>query len=74
MQAKLKEVKEQLRRRRHQPIPEQGKSLRQVVTGHFVYYAVPTNSRALSAFRQHVTDLCEAWWPVRDIQRRRDAT
>jgi hypothetical protein len=57
MQAKLKEVKEQLRRRRHQPIPEQGKWLRQVVTGHFVYYAVPTNSRALSAFRQHVTDL-----------------
>jgi RNA-directed DNA polymerase len=57
MQAKLKEVKEQLRRRMHQPIPEQGKWLRQVVTGHFVYYAVPTNSRALSAFRQHVTDL-----------------
>src|SRR5204863_9075501 len=57
MQAKLKEVKEQLRRRRHQPIPEKGKWLRQVVTGHFVYYAVPTNSRALSAFRQHVTDL-----------------
>ena len=25
--------------------------LKQVVTGHFVYYAVPTNSRALSAFR-----------------------
>src|SRR5246500_166379 len=50
MQAKLKEVKEQLRRRRHQPIPEQGKWLRQVVTGHFVYYAVPTKSRALSAF------------------------
>jgi RNA-directed DNA polymerase len=57
MQAKLKEVKEQLRRPRHQPIPEQGKWLRQVVTGHFAYYAVPTNSRALSAFRQHVTDL-----------------
>src|SRR6202040_2490116 len=57
MQAKLKEVKEQLRRRRHQPIPEQGKWLRQVVTGHFVYYAVPTNSRALSAFRHYVTDL-----------------
>src|SRR6201981_2662743 len=57
MQAKLKEVKEQLRRRRHQPIPEQGKWLRQVVTGHLVYYAGPTNSRALSAFRHHVTDL-----------------
>ena len=27
------------------------------MTGHFAYYAVPTNSRALSAFRHHVTDL-----------------
>ena len=33
-----------LRRRRHQPIPVQGKWLKQVVTGHFAYYAVPTNS------------------------------
>jgi RNA-directed DNA polymerase len=57
MRAKLKEVKEQLRRRRHQPIPEQGKWLKQVVTGHFDYYAVPTNSRALSAFRHYVVDL-----------------
>jgi RNA-directed DNA polymerase len=57
MRAKLKEVKEQLRQRRHQPIPEQGKWLRQVVMGHFAYYAVPTNSRALSAFRHHVVDL-----------------
>src|SRR5439155_20854025 len=31
--------------------------LRQVVTGHFAYYAVPTNSRALSAFRHYVADL-----------------
>jgi RNA-directed DNA polymerase len=57
MRRKLKEVTEQLRQRRHQPIPDQGKWLRQVVTGHFVYYAVPTNLRALKAFRQHVTDL-----------------
>lgn len=56
MRAKLKEVTEQMRQRRHQPIPEQGKWLRQVVTGHFAYYAVPTNSRTLSAFRQHVID------------------
>jgi hypothetical protein len=41
----------------HQAIPEQGKWLRQVVAGHFAYYAVPTNSRALSAFRHYVTDL-----------------
>ena len=47
MRAKLKEIKEELRRRMHQPIPEQGHWLRQVVTGFFAYHAVPTNSRAL---------------------------
>jgi RNA-directed DNA polymerase len=57
MLGKLKDIKAELRRRMHQPIPEQGRWLRQVVTGHFSYYAVPTNSRALSAFRHHVTDL-----------------
>lgn len=57
MRAKLGEVKEELRRRRHQPIPEQGQWLRQVVSGFFNYHAVPTNIRSLSAFRHHVTDL-----------------
>ena len=57
MRAKLQEVKEELRRRMHQPIPLQGEWLRQVATGHFGYYAVPTNSQALSAFRHRVTDL-----------------
>src|SRR6202140_3806769 len=56
-QAKLQEIKEELRRRMHQPIPLQGSWLKQVVTGHFAYYAVPTNARALSAFRHYVTDL-----------------
>ena len=56
VRAKLRDIKEELRRRMHHPIPEQGKWLRQVVTGHFNYYAVPTNSRALSAFRHCVTD------------------
>ena len=37
--------------RMHQPIPAQGQWLKQVVTGWFDYHAVPTNSRALSAFR-----------------------
>ena len=41
---KLKEIKEELRRRMHQPIPEQGKWLEQVVHGCFNYHAVPTNS------------------------------
>jgi RNA-directed DNA polymerase len=38
----------------HRPIPEQGKWLRQVVTGYFNYHAVPTNSRAVVTFR-HLT-------------------
>lgn len=57
MRAKLKDIKVQLRQRMHWSIPEQGKWLKQVVTGHLAYYAVPTNSRALSAFLHHVTDL-----------------
>jgi RNA-directed DNA polymerase len=55
--AKLKEIKEALRQRMHQSIPEQGQWLKQVVTGYFAYHAVPTNGRALVAFRHHVTDL-----------------
>jgi RNA-directed DNA polymerase len=57
MRAKLQAIKQELRQRRHQPIPVQGKWLRQVVKGYFNYHAVPTNSRALSAFRFFVTEL-----------------
>ena len=57
MRAKLREVKDELRQRMHQPIPEQGRWLAQIVRGYFAYHAVPTNSRALMAFRHHVTDL-----------------
>jgi len=57
MTAKLLEVKEELRRRMHRPIPEQGQWLKQVVSGFFNYHAVPTNSRALSVFRHRVTVL-----------------
>ena len=44
MKAKLLEVKEEMRRRMHRPIPEQGRWLKQVVSGFFNYHAVPTNS------------------------------
>jgi RNA-directed DNA polymerase len=57
MRTKLREIKEELRRRMHWPIPVQGRWLRQVVTGHFAYFAVPTNGRALNAFRFYLTDL-----------------
>src|SRR5271167_2564883 len=57
MRVKLQAIKQELRRRMHQPIPVQGKWLGQVVSGCFNYHAVPTNSRALRAFRFFVTDL-----------------
>jgi RNA-directed DNA polymerase len=57
MRTKLKEIKEELRQRMHQPIPHQGRWLRQVVTGFFNYHAVPTNGRALAVFRHHVATL-----------------
>jgi len=57
MRSKLKVIKQELRRRMHQPIPLQGKWLRQVVTGYFNYHAVPTNGRALTEFRFRVKGL-----------------
>ena len=55
MRAKLHEVKDELRRRRHLPIPEQGRWLGSVVRGHYAYYAVPGNDSATFAFRGQVT-------------------
>src|SRR5258706_507648 len=57
MREKLREIKEELRRRMHQPIPEQGRWLAQVVRGFFAYHAVPTNFPALSAFHHHIKRL-----------------
>jgi RNA-directed DNA polymerase len=54
MRAKLREIKEELRRRMHCPIPEQAGWIKQVVRGFFAYYAVPTNGAALTAFYYHV--------------------
>ncbi len=55
MRAKLHELKDELMRRRHLPIPEQGQWLRRVVQGHYNYYAVPGNIKANRAFRTQVT-------------------
>lgn len=55
MRAKLREVKTELMRRRHRPIPEQGRWLGSVVRGHFNYHAVPGNIDALQTFRIQVT-------------------
>jgi group II intron reverse transcriptase/maturase len=57
MRAKLRELKNEMRRRAHLPIPEQGRWLARVLTGHYRYYAVPDNSHALRAFRQAIARL-----------------
>jgi RNA-directed DNA polymerase len=54
MRAKLRAVKTELLRRRHLPIPEQGRWLASVLRGHCNYYAVPDNSAALNAFRYQI--------------------
>jgi group II intron reverse transcriptase/maturase len=57
MRARLRAIKEELKRRMHEPIPIQGKWLGQVVRGYFAYHAVPTNSKCLGAFRHYAVDL-----------------
>lgn len=54
LRAKVKEVKEEILRRRHEPVPELGKWLRSVVQGHLNYYAVPGNKQSTDAFRSEV--------------------
>jgi RNA-directed DNA polymerase len=55
MRAKLKAVNEQLKRRRHTPIPDQGRWLASVLRGHMAYYAVPGNTDRVAAFRTQMT-------------------
>jgi group II intron reverse transcriptase/maturase len=57
VRAKLAELKIELRRRLHSPVPVVGKWLRVVLLGHYRYYGLPGNSRKLEAFRYHLTCL-----------------
>jgi RNA-directed DNA polymerase len=65
MRAKLREIKEALRRRMHDEIAAVGRWLGGVVRGWYAYFAVPTSFRWLSAFRWHVGKL----W-MRTLRRR----
>jgi len=57
MARKLQEVKDELRKRMHYPVPEVGRWLASVVRGHIQYYGVPLNYRAISTFRAQVIRL-----------------
>jgi RNA-directed DNA polymerase len=65
MRTKLHEVKDELKRRRHHSIPEQGRWLGSVIRGHYAYYAVPGNSDRINRFYNEATRL----W-LRSLRRR----
>lgn len=58
LRAKLKEVRKEIKLKRHEPVAEQGKWLRSVVQGHFNYFGVPGNGKAMQIFR---TEVNKAW-------------
>lgn len=68
MRAKLQEIRQKLRLRMHDAVPETGKWLRSVVQGYFNYHAVPGNGKRLQAFRDGVV----RYW--RHTLRRRSQT
>lgn len=55
---KLKEVKEELRKRMHANFEKTGKWIRSVIIGHQNYYAVPGNMKAVKEFH---TQVIRAW-------------
>jgi len=57
LQGKLAEVKAELKRRMHDPVPELGQWLGSVLRGHLQYYGVPMNAPALNLFRFQVARL-----------------
>ncbi len=69
MGRKLKQIKQELRRRIRRPIPEQGKRLGHVIRGYYQYFAVPGTSRILDTFRKAVS-----WMWHRALRRRSQKT
>lgn len=63
--AKTRALRKELRKRRHDPVPDQHRWLVSVLRGHANYYGVPGNSRALKSFRN---ELRNEWH--RQLQRR----
>ena len=54
LEAKLQQVKQELRARMHEPVPAVGEWLGQVLNGFYQYYAVPGNQNSLHRFRSRI--------------------
>jgi group II intron reverse transcriptase/maturase len=59
MRAKLRQIKQELHERMHDPVAQTGRWLHSVVQGYFNYYAVPGNLNSLAVFRNRLLGL---WW------------
>lgn len=57
----LKVIGEWMQKHRHLPVPEQRKKLNQKLVGHFRYYGITGNSKALSRFRHEVIRRWRFW-------------
>jgi hypothetical protein len=57
----LKRVEDWCRRYRHQPVHEQWVALKAKLLGHFGYFGITGNSRALRNFRLHVIGVWRKW-------------
>jgi RNA-directed DNA polymerase len=57
LRATLQDMKAARRRRRHDPIPQQGRWLRSVLLGHYRYSGVPLNRQARAVVRAQVMRL-----------------
>src|ERR1022692_5284745 len=70
MRAKLESIKQELRRKMHEPVSVVGEWLKRVVEGYYRYHAVPGNIAVLGRFRDR---LCMLWRQAlrRRSQRRR---
>jgi hypothetical protein len=70
MRVKLLAIKQELRRKMHEPVGAVGEWLKRVVEGYYRYHAVPGNLVVLRQFRDR---LCSLWRTVlrRRSQRRR---
>ena len=69
MRTKLTEIKKELRKRMHQPIPEQGRWLAQVVRGYYAYHAVPTNGLENQRFPLPCGQVLAAYAPASKPER-----
>ena len=65
LRAKIREIKETLRRNINRSPYETGKWLNKVLTGYFNYFAVPRNGHSLNVMR---TEVCKLW--LKTLRRR----